>query len=92
MADSRLTQTRIRSLAGVPSLGEETTQGRIRALEDAPAPEAFNSHSRVRTMAGGAGQAQISQGRVRVLYTGRIDTPYVRAWTFTLDGHDFYVL
>lgn len=27
-----------------------------------------------------------------VIFTGRTDDPFVRAWTFTLDGHDFYVL
>jgi hypothetical protein len=34
----------------------------------------------------------ITQGRVLVAVRGRIANPTVRAWTFTLDGHDFYVL
>lgn len=34
----------------------------------------------------------ISQLMVQVVTGGRIANPRVRAWTFTLDGHDFYVL
>lgn len=26
------------------------------------------------------------------LVSGQVDTPHIRAWTFSLDGHDFYVL
>jgi hypothetical protein len=35
---------------------------------------------------------QVSQVDVIVITNGRIDDPSIRAWTFTLDGHDFYVL
>lgn len=35
---------------------------------------------------------QISQLDIIAIFTGRVDDPSVRAWTFTLDGHDFYVL
>lgn len=33
-----------------------------------------------------------SQAAVLVAARGRVDNPKLRAWTFTLDGHDFYVL
>lgn len=33
-----------------------------------------------------------TQGQVLVAGRGRIANPRLRAWTFTLDGHDFYVL
>lgn len=33
-----------------------------------------------------------SQATSMVVALGRISNPNVRAWTFTLDGHDFYVL
>lgn len=39
-----------------------------------------------------AGEIQASYAGVMVVGRGRIDNPKVRAWTFTLDGHDFYVL
>lgn len=33
-----------------------------------------------------------SQAGVLVAVAGRVQNPRIRAWTFTLDGHDFYVL
>lgn len=35
---------------------------------------------------------QVSEVGVMVVARGRIDNSKLRAWTFTLDGHDFYVL
>lgn len=37
-------------------------------------------------------EIQVSQAFVLAAVRGRIEDPKVRAWTFTLDGHDFYVL
>jgi hypothetical protein len=34
----------------------------------------------------------VSQAFATVVYKVRADDPRVRAWTFTLDGHDYYVL
>lgn len=39
-----------------------------------------------------AQNVQVAMVGVLVVGRGRIDNPKVRAWTFTLDGHDFYVL
>ena len=41
---------------------------------------------------GEAAPVQISQLDIVVVYRGRADDPAIRAWTFTLDGHDYYVL
>lgn len=35
---------------------------------------------------------QVSALVVRALVRGHVENPHIRAWTFTLDGHDFYVL
>lgn len=35
---------------------------------------------------------QVQQAQALVLTKGRVEDPKVRAWTFTLDSHDFYVL
>lgn len=35
---------------------------------------------------------QVSHADVVAVVRGRVDDPSIRAWTFTLDGHDFYVL
>lgn len=39
-----------------------------------------------------AAEVDVGQGQVLVAARGRIGNPRVRAWTFSLDGHDFYVL
>lgn len=36
--------------------------------------------------------ARVSQMAAMVVYRGRVDDPRLQVWTFTLDGHDFYVL
>lgn len=36
--------------------------------------------------------ARVSQYSAMVVAAGRVSNPKLRAWTFTLDGHDFYVL
>lgn len=46
----------------------------------------------INTVAESSPVANVSQAMVVVVYRGRIDNPIIRAWTFTLDGHDFYVL
>lgn len=35
---------------------------------------------------------RVSQLQALVAVRGRVENPKLRAWTFTLDGHDFYVL
>lgn len=35
---------------------------------------------------------EVSMLDVIAIFKGRVDDPSVRCWTFTLDGHDFYVL
>lgn len=35
---------------------------------------------------------QVSQYDLEYVYRGRVDDPKVRCFTFTLDGHDFYVI
>lgn len=38
------------------------------------------------------GDIQITQARVLAAVRGRTSNPTVRAWTYTMDGHDFYIL
>jgi hypothetical protein len=37
-------------------------------------------------------QIQVNKASAQVVCKGRTEFPYLLAWTFTLDGHDFYVL
>lgn len=41
---------------------------------------------------GDTAMLQVSQFDTLAIVRGAVDDPAVRAWTFTLDGHDFYVL
>lgn len=38
------------------------------------------------------GAVRVPQAHVLAAVLGRVSDPKIRAWTFTLDGHDFYVL
>lgn len=68
------------------------SQATVRALINYPTPIMEASQSAVRVLLNRAPVIEVSQAVVRVLALGRIEDPIVRAWTFTLDGHDFYVL
>ena len=35
---------------------------------------------------------RVALGSVLAVITGKIDNPKLQAWTYTLDGHDFYIL
>lgn len=37
-------------------------------------------------------EAEVSQLFVMIVARGRVDDPSIKAWTYTQDGHDFYVL
>lgn len=37
-------------------------------------------------------ELRVPQASVMAVVAGRVETPKLRAWAFTLDGHDFYVL
>src|SRR3546814_14617292 len=58
-----------------------------------PTESIENSQDFVLVVSSGATPSiQLSQSWVTVVARGRVDDPKVRAWTFTLDGHDYYVL
>lgn len=70
----------------------QLSQFRVRSLFGVPAEEVRASQLRARAVADFGPDVRISQFRVRALIRGRIQDPQVRAYTFTIDGHDFYVL
>ncbi len=63
-----------------------------RLIQQFPADEVNFSQTFTRAIVEPTTPINMSQAFVRVLVSGRVDDPVVRAWTFTLDGHDFYVL
>lgn len=93
MTDIRLTQNRVRVLVEQGAPDVEVTQARVRMLVAYPAEEASLTQARVRNLLGGsANEAQLTQTHVRLLIKYGRDIRTLRAWTFTQDDHDFYVL
>lgn len=91
MTDGRVSQLFLRSFDEPTPLARMSQFG-LRTVFNYPADAAQVSQFIVRSFDDPTPMLRISQLFVRVLIKGRVDDPRVRAWTFTLDGHDFYVL
>lgn len=76
----------------VGTVSTEVSQARVFALGNYPTIEARVTQARLIGLAEPAAEVHLSQARVFGLGRGRVNDPRVRAWTYTLDGHDFYVL
>lgn len=68
------------------------SQSDVVAIFNVPTDAIDVSQADVGYVADTATDVQVSQADVVVIYLGRVEDPVIRAWTFTLDGHDFYVL
>jgi hypothetical protein len=89
MTDARLTQGSVETL-GADSPGARVTQGAVEVL-GTPSPDVRMSTGGAEALGGGLPLARMTQGAVEVL-AAYIPLRRQRAWTFTLDGHTFYVL
>jgi hypothetical protein len=67
-------------------------QARVLALANKPTPNLKVSQARVLAPSKELADVEVSQARVFAVAKGRVAYPHIRAWTFTLDGHDYYVL
>ena len=81
----------LRAIA-VPSPSLRIPLGRVRAVYNTPVVELSVSNTAVRTVREGVPTANVSRFLLRTIVRGKIENPRVRAWSYTLDGHDFYVL
>lgn len=90
MTDGRLSQLTVRGLAEGNDL--RLSQLSIRSVYNFPSEAGRVSQLNVRGVSVPAPKARVSQLLVRAIVRGRIANPVIRAWTFSLDGHDFYVL
>jgi hypothetical protein len=68
------------------------SQTAARSLINFPSPFIETSQVISRVLPDRAIDIELSQGLVRAIVRGLVSDPRVRAWTFTLDGHDFYVI
>lgn len=93
MADARLSQGRVRTLLADGAGEARAAAVRVRTLITFPAEEAQLSQARARTLlTGGTEELQLSSARIRLLVKRGGDIRQLRAWTFTQDDHDFYVI
>lgn len=70
----------------------QVSQLLTRTVLNYPSEEAQVSQLFLRSIDEPEPDAQVSQLLVRAVVKGHTENPRIRAWTFTLDGHDFYVL
>lgn len=83
---------RVRSVLQLAAGNARTSDFFVRSIFNYPSEEGQVSSVMVRAVDVPASDAQVSQMLVRAVVRGHTENPRVRAWTFTLDGHDFYVL
>jgi hypothetical protein len=68
-------------------------QAYVTAIANFPTERIDTSQFYVSTITGGATSSiQVGQSYITVVCRGRVEDPKVRAWTYTMDGHDYYVL
>lgn len=68
------------------------SQAFVRVVYNIPTTGIRGSSAYVTTLTKTSNAILASASYVTVVWRGRIANPYLRAWTFTMDGHDFYVL
>ncbi len=87
----RVSQLYVRSV-DEPEPDAEVSQLFVRTIFNYPSDAAQVSQFFVRSVDEPEPDAEVSQLVVRAIIRGHTENSRIRAWTFTLDGHDFYVL
>jgi hypothetical protein len=90
-AEIRASGATVRVL-GATSNEIRTAQAFVRTIINYPTAQMRSSAAYITTLAGARPEVRASSAYLTVIVRGRVAHPEVRAWTFTLDGHDFYVL
>lgn len=92
MADAQIYQFQV--LSAQLQETEEVFVGQIQTLTAINFPSEFTQFSQLQIVSTitPVVRSEISQIQVLAAVRGRIANPKLRAWTFTLDNHDFYVL
>ena len=85
-------EARTFSVFAAVAANELMSSARVFSVYNFPTPFMYDSAARVILPVKRNSDMEISESRVFAVVRGRIADPKVRAWTFTLDGHDFYVL
>ena len=88
----RTTEARVFSIISTSAAAERLAQARVLTIYTYPANSERVSAFRGIVAVKRNSHIEISEVRTIAVVRGRVANPRVRAWTFTLDGHDFYVL
>jgi hypothetical protein len=89
----RIEQARVRIAGRWPTQNIKYYQARVRAIVNFPTTGVAVTQGRVRILGKGATQnVKITQARLLVVVRKAGGSKRMRAWGFSLDGHEFYVL
>lgn len=88
-----LSQASVFSITSGETANIQISQAFVLSVSNFPTEQVELSQSLVQVLtAGPTKDIELSQSFVIAVVRGRVDDPSIRAWAFTLDGHDFYVL
>lgn len=85
-------EARVISIITATATSVRLSEARVFAVYTIPAADERVSQMRGIAAVKVSSPVEISEVRTLAVVKGRVADPRVRAWTFTLDGHDFYVL
>jgi hypothetical protein len=88
----RLGEAAVLSAATVSTLALRTSMADVLTAINFPSPFVRTDQLQGLVTVKFANALRVSNAEVLVAVRGRTSNPKLRAWTFTLDGHDFYVL
>lgn len=89
----RASQFFVNSVTGGATPATQVSQFSVMAVANFPTEQIDVSQMVTTAVTGGATPAvEVSQAYVTAVVRGRVDNHRVRAWTYSMDGHDFYVL
>jgi hypothetical protein len=91
MTDALTGQTAVRSFVESTPDGR-ASQAAVRSVYNYPADTSRVTQAVVRSLDEPVPNAVTSQVVVRALIKGRVADPKLRVWTYSLDGHDYYVM
>jgi len=89
---TRVSQATSRAVISSETPEVHLTQTVVRAISSIPAEAIESSQVAVRAVTDNQADTRVHQAVLRAVIRGRSSDPAVRAWTFTIDGHDYYVL
>lgn len=90
--NAQVSQARLYAIGSVVALLGQVSEARAYAQINFPAHFAQAAQAAIVADVKKEVTAEVSQARMLVHCRGRVADPKLRVWTFTLDGHDFFVL